>query len=82
MLFGLYHPDEGEILINGEVVHLRNPGDAIERGVGMVHQHFQLVPVFTVAENIMLGAETHNGPFLDVAAASHADPRAVARSTA
>ena len=64
MLFGLYHPDEGEILINGEVVHLRNPGDAIERGVGMVHQHFQLVPVFTVAENIMLGSESHNGPFL------------------
>ena len=70
MLFGLYHPDDGEILINGEVVHLRNPGDAIARGLGMVHQHFQLVPVFTVAENIMLGAETHTGPFLDVAAAS------------
>ena len=70
MLFGLYHPDEGEILINGEVVHLRNPGDAIERGVGMVHQHFQLVPVFTVAENIMLGSETHNGPFLTPAVAA------------
>ena len=69
MLFGLYHPDEGEILIKGEPVHLRNPGDAISRGVGMVHQHFQLVPVFTVAENIMLGAETHKGPFLDAAAA-------------
>ena len=70
MLFGLYHPDEGEILVKGEPVHLRSPGDAIERGVGMVHQHFQLVPVFTVAENIMLGAETHKGPFLDVTAAS------------
>ena len=70
MLFGLYHPDEGEILIKDEAVQLRNPGDAISRGVGMVHQHFQLVPVFTVAENIMLGAETHKGPFLDVAAAS------------
>jgi ABC-type uncharacterized transport system ATPase subunit len=64
MLFGLYHPDEGEILINGEVVHLRNPGDAIDRGVGMVHQHFQLVPVFSVAENIVLGAESHRGPLL------------------
>ena len=70
MLFGLYTPDEGEIIIKGEPVHLRNPGDAIERGVGMVHQHFQLVPVFTVAENIMLGAETHKGPFLDATAAS------------
>jgi simple sugar transport system ATP-binding protein len=65
MLFGLYHPDEGEIVIGGEPVRLRNPGDAIARGVGMVHQHFQLVPVFTVAENIILGAETHKGPFLD-----------------
>jgi ABC-type uncharacterized transport system ATPase subunit len=70
MLFGLYHPDGGEILINGEVVHLRNPGDAIERGVGMVHQHFQLVPVFTVAENIMLGSESHTGPFLATSAAA------------
>ncbi len=70
MLFGLYRPDEGEISIKGERVDLRSPGDAIERGVGMVHQHFQLVPVFTVAENIMLGAETHRGPFLDVGAAS------------
>ena len=70
MLFGLYHPDEGEILIKGEPVQLRNPGDAIARGIGMVHQHFLLVPVFTVAENIMLGAETHSGPLLDTATAS------------
>jgi ABC-type uncharacterized transport system ATPase subunit len=58
MLFGLYQPDDGEIFINGEQVHLHDPGDAISRGVGMVHQHFQLVPVFTVAENIMLGDES------------------------
>ena len=58
MLFGLYQPDEGEILINGDVVHLHDSGDAIRLGVGMVHQHFQLVPVFTVAENIMLGDES------------------------
>lgn len=61
MLYGLYHPDEGEIWIKGQKVALKNPGDAIARGVGMVHQHFQLVPVFTVAENVMLGAETTRG---------------------
>lgn len=58
MLYGLYHPDEGDIWIKGEKVLLKSPGDAIARGVGMVHQHFQLVPVMTVAENVMLGAET------------------------
>lgn len=57
MLYGLYHPDEGEIWIKGEQVRLRSPHDAIARGIGMVHQHFQLVPVMTVAENVMLGAE-------------------------
>lgn len=62
MLYGLYHPDEGEIWIKGEKVELKNPRDAIDRGVGMVHQHFQLVPVMTVTENVMLGAEvTRNG---------------------
>jgi len=61
MLYGLYHPDEGEIWIKGEKVMLKSPGDAIARGVGMVHQHFQLVPVMTVAENVMLGAETTKG---------------------
>ncbi|MBP6804029.1 MAG: ABC transporter ATP-binding protein [Chloroflexi bacterium] len=57
MLYGLYHPDEGEIWIKGEHIALKNPRDAIDRGVGMVHQHFQLVPVMTVAENVMLGSE-------------------------
>jgi general nucleoside transport system ATP-binding protein len=57
MLYGLYHPDDGEIWIKGEKVELKNPRDAINRGVGMVHQHFQLVPVMTVAENVMLGSE-------------------------
>jgi len=70
MLFGLYEPDAGEVLLRGEPVRMSGPGEAIRRGVGMVHQHFQLVPVFTVAENIMLGAEETNGPFLDTAAAS------------
>ncbi|MDX1612861.1 MAG: ABC transporter ATP-binding protein [Candidatus Promineifilaceae bacterium] len=58
ILYGLYHPDEGEIWIKGEQVQLSDPGDAIARGIGMVHQHFQLVPVMTVAENVILGSET------------------------
>ncbi len=57
ILYGLYRPDGGEIWIKGEPVALQSPGDAISRGVGMVHQHFQLVPVMTVAENVILGAE-------------------------
>lgn len=61
MLYGLYHPDEGEIWIKGERVALKNPREAIDRGVGMVHQHFQLVPVMTVTENVMLGSEVTNG---------------------
>jgi general nucleoside transport system ATP-binding protein len=57
MLFGLYHPDDGQIVIKGEEVSMKSPRDAIERGIGMVHQHFQLVPVMTVAENVVLGVE-------------------------
>ncbi len=57
ILYGLYHPDEGQILVHGQPVTLNNPREAIAQGIGMVHQHFQLVPVFTVAENVMLGAE-------------------------
>ena len=58
ILYGLYQADEGEILIDDEVVHFDSPGDAIAAGLGMVHQHFMLVPVFTVTENVMLGNET------------------------
>ncbi|HRV90659.1 MAG TPA: ABC transporter ATP-binding protein [Anaerolineae bacterium] len=61
MLYGLYTPTEGEIWIKGEKVELSNPGEAIDRGVGMVHQHFQLVPPMTVAENVMLGSEITSG---------------------
>ena len=61
MLYGLYRPDEGEVWIKGEHVDMSNPSDAIVRGVGMVHQHFQLVPVMTVAENVMLGSEITRG---------------------
>lgn len=69
MIYGLYTPDEGEILVNGQVVHIKDPNDAIALGIGMVHQHFQLVPVLTVTENIMLGNETTRGIFLDRRAA-------------
>ena len=66
ILYGLYKPDEGEILIRGEKAEIHTPNDAIARGIGMVHQHFMLVPVMTVTENVMLGIEpTRNGVFLD-----------------
>ena len=58
IIYGLYKPTEGEIYVNGKKAEMRNPKDAIALGIGMVHQHFQLVPVMTVAENIMLGAES------------------------
>ena len=57
ILYGLYTADEGEVLIDGQPVVFDGPGDAIAAGIGMVHQHFMLVPVFTVAENIVLGVE-------------------------
>src|SRR4249920_1186901 len=55
ILTGLYRPDEGEILLYGEPVHFETPRDALDAGIGMVHQHFRLVETFTVAENIALG---------------------------
>jgi ABC-type uncharacterized transport system ATPase subunit len=71
ILYGLYHPDEGQILVNGRPVQIRTPTDAIELGIGMVHQHFMLIPVMTVAENIMLGTEiVKNGFVLDQATAA------------
>lgn len=69
ILYGLYSPDEGEIFVRGRRVEIRSPGDAIALGIGMVHQHFMLVPVLTVTENVMLGVESiRNGLFLDRAA--------------
>ena len=66
ILYGLARPDEGEILLDGQPANITGPSDAISRGISMVHQHFMLVPVFTVAENILLGEETMAGPiFLD-----------------
>jgi simple sugar transport system ATP-binding protein len=65
-LYGLYHPDEGEIAIKGDAVRLGSPRAAIDHGVGMVHQHFMLIPVMTVAENIVLAVEpTSAGLLLD-----------------
>src|SRR5918998_3251175 len=90
VLYGLYHADEGEIRINGKPVQIGSTRAAIENGVGMVHQHFMLIPVMTVAENIVLATEpVRNGAFLDYAAAENrvrdlsnrfglaVDPRAV-----
>lgn len=61
MLYGLYKPNEGQILINGKPVTFNSPKDAISAGIGMVHQHFMLVPVMSVTENIMLGVEETRG---------------------
>jgi simple sugar transport system ATP-binding protein len=71
ILYGLYTPDEGEVLVRGRSVEIHDPNDAIAQGIGMVHQHFMLVPVLTVTENVMLGVESiKNGLFLDRAAAA------------
>ncbi|MEE8163171.1 MAG: ABC transporter ATP-binding protein [Anaerolineae bacterium] len=68
ILYGLYTPDEGQIMLNGREVQIQDPSDAIDQGIGMVHQHFMLIPVMTVTENVMLGVEpTRNGILLDQA---------------
>ncbi len=66
ILYGLYTPDEGEIIVRGVPVKITNPNVAISLGIGMVHQHFMLVPPFTVAENIVLGSEPKKGLKLDL----------------
>ena len=71
ILYGLYQPDEGEIFVRGNKTSIQSPTDAIRLGIGMVHQHFMLIPVFTVTENVMLGAEEMKaGGFLDRAKAA------------
>lgn len=70
-LYGLYRPDEGNIYVKGKEVHFSGPNDAIAVGIGMVHQHFMLIPPLTVTENIMLGGETtHGAGILDRASAA------------
>ncbi len=68
ILFGIYQPDEGSIFVNGDETHFKGPRDAVNSGLGMVHQHFMLIPRFTVAENVILGSE-EPGIRLDRAAA-------------
>ncbi len=71
ILYGLYQPTEGEIFVNGRKTTVHSPSDAISAGIGMVHQHFMLIPVFTVTENVMLGEEeTRGGGVLDRRAAA------------
>jgi ABC-type uncharacterized transport system ATPase subunit len=70
VLYGLHQPDEGEVLLDGEPVKVDSPRRAIGLGIGMVHQHFMLVPVMTVAENLVLGSEPHRGPLLDYKSAA------------
>ncbi len=65
ILYGLYHPDEGKIMVHEREVRISSPSEAIRMGIGMVHQHFMLIPPFTVAENVMLGAEAFKNGFLD-----------------
>jgi simple sugar transport system ATP-binding protein len=70
ILYGLYRPDRGTISINGQSVQLSDPGDAIKLGIGMVHQHFMLIPPFTVAENVILGQEPSIGGLVDISRAN------------
>ncbi len=65
LIYGLHRPDKGEIIVNGKTAEIHSPNDSIALGIGMVHQHFMLIPVFTVAENVMLGDETVKHGSLD-----------------
>src|SRR5512134_3919823 len=66
ILYGMYRPDEGEILLNGRPITIASPTDAINRGIGMIHQHFMLVQTLTVAENVALGLLSSRGPLTDL----------------
>jgi simple sugar transport system ATP-binding protein len=78
ILYGLYQPDEGQISINGQQTHITSPHDAIAQGIGMVHQHFMLVPPLTVTENIMLGQEGGAGKARGAGALTLLDRRGAA----
>ncbi|MFN2418466.1 MAG: ABC transporter ATP-binding protein [Candidatus Limnocylindria bacterium] len=80
ILYGMAVPDDGEILLDGEPVEIDGPDDAIRRGISMVHQHFMLVPVLTVAENILLGDEPMANPILLDRRAAHARIRELGRT--
>ncbi len=70
VLYGLYRPEEGRILLDGSEVTINSPHDAIRAGIGMIHQHFMLVPTLTVAENVALGLPSSRGPLTDLEAVS------------
>src|SRR5215207_337735 len=72
ILYGLIHADEGQILVNEQPVRIAHPDDALRHKIGMVHQHFKLVPSFTIAENIMLGIEPNSLGFIDGASEAEA----------
>jgi general nucleoside transport system ATP-binding protein len=69
VVYGMLTPDEGEVLVNGQVVHIGSPREAMDLGIGMVFQHFMLIPVMSVAENLVLGAEPRKNGLLDLAGA-------------
>lgn len=75
ILFGIETPESGEIILNGKSITIKNPLDAIRLGIGMVHQHFMLVPSFTIAENIILGVEPKKGVFTDMVKAEELSRR-------
>jgi len=66
ILYGMYRPDEGKILLNGDEISITTPTAAISHGIGMIHQHFMLVPTLTVAENVALGLRSSKGPLTDL----------------
>ena len=66
VLYGLYEPNEGEILLNGKPIQVKSPTDAIKHGIGMIHQHFMLVETLTVAENVALGLPSSRGFLTDL----------------
>ena len=66
VLFGLEAPDQGDIILNGQKTTIKSPQEAISKGIGMVHQHFMLVPSLTVAQNIILGVAPKKGLFIDM----------------
>ncbi|RUA15661.1 MAG: heme ABC transporter ATP-binding protein [Clostridia bacterium] len=70
VLYGLYQPEEGELLMNGEPITIHSPTDAISHGIGMIHQHFMLVETLTVAENVALGLKSPREPVLDLTTVS------------
>ena len=70
ILFGLYQADEGDFLLRGKPAHIISPAEAITARIGMIHQHFMLVPTLTVAENVALGLSSSRQPFTDIDAVS------------